>query len=163
MSESTNTQRFTSLLAGDGPIAIIIIKQPLAPIDEDERVIFPPTHPISKDGKKENQKPGYQIDSFSADENICEIDSPQSQSNRIEPKFKTIEDGKLVPQVEIEVGKEKVNLLDVGHRAGDAVVRMSSLAPEIHEAFTAAKSRDFFKLAAIPPTSRLRSLCSREC
>jgi len=167
------------LLKDDGPVAIII-KQPLAPVDEDERIIFPPTYPMTKwngrvhtirdgdyrvtvelptgfktdkDERKENQKPGYQIDRFPDGTNICEIDSPQSQSNRIEPRFKTIKEGKLVPQVEIQVGTEKVNLLDVGHRAGDAVVRMSSLAAEIHEAFTAAKSRDFFKLAMIAPTS----------
>lgn len=171
--------KIEDLLKDDGPVAIII-KQPLAPVDEDERVIFPPTYPITqwkgrfhtirdgdyrvtvelptgsktdKDEKKENQKPGYQIDRFPDGTSICEIDSPQSQSNRIEPRFKTIEEGKLVPQIEIQVGTERVNLLDVGHRAGDAVVRMSSLAAEIHEAFTAVKSGDFFKLAMIAPTS----------
>lgn len=169
------------LLLEDGPVALII-KQSLEPVDSEDPVIFPPTYPIpitswngrvhtirdgdyrvtvelpsgsknDKDKKKENQKPGYQIDHFPDGTNICEIDSPQSQSNRIEPKFKEIEEGKLVPQVEIQVGKAKVNLLDVGHRAGDAVVRMSSLADEIHDAFTAVKSHDFFKLATIAPTS----------
>ncbi|MBX3364024.1 MAG: type I-U CRISPR-associated protein Cas7 [Phycisphaeraceae bacterium] len=167
------------LLKAAGPVAIII-KQPLAPVDEDDRVIFPPTYPISKwngrvhtirdgdyrvtvelptgakddkDTNRDNQKPGYQIDRFPDGSNICEIDSPQSQSNRIEPKFKTIADGNLVPQVEIQVGSERVNLLDVGHRAGDAIVRMSSLAADIHDAFTEARSRDFFKLATIAPTS----------
>jgi CRISPR-associated protein Csb1 len=173
--------KIEDLLKEDGPVAIIV-KQPLSPVDEDDRVIFPPTYPMTqwngrvhtirdgdyrvtvelpsgskadKDEKKENQKPSYQIDRFPDGTNICEIDSPQSQSNRIEPRFKTIEVDrhKLVPQVEIQVGTEKVNLLDVGHRAGDAVVRMSSLAADIHEAFTAAKSRDFFKLARIAPTS----------
>jgi len=174
-----DSNKIENLLNDDGPVALII-KQPLAPVDQDDRIIFPPTYPITdwngrvhtirdgdyrvtvelpagskanKDEKKENQRPGYQIDRFPDGTNICEIDSPQSQSNRIEPKFKEIEGGKLVPQIEIQVGKEKVNLLDVGHRAGDAVVRMSSLAAEIHEAFTAAKSRDFFKLATLAPTS----------
>ena len=168
-------EKIENLLNNDGQVALII-KQPLAPVDEDDRIIFPPTYPITdwngrvhtirdgdyrvtvelptgskanKDVKKENQRPGYQIDRFSDGTNICQIDSPQSQSNRIEPKFKEIDEGKLVPQVEIRVGKEKVNLLDVGHRAGDALVRMSSLAAEIHEAFTAAKSRDFLKLATL--------------
>ncbi|MEW6235522.1 MAG: type I-U CRISPR-associated RAMP protein Csb1/Cas7u [Candidatus Omnitrophota bacterium] len=175
MSEIT----FNDLLKEDGPVALII-KQPLAPVDSENPVIFPPTYPLTKwngrihtiqDGEyrvsvelppdsksdksstKGDQKSGYNIDRFPDGTNICEIDSPQSQSNRIEPKFKTIEKGKLVPQVEIQVGKEKVNLLDVGHRAGDAVVRMSSIAAKIHEAFIAAKSHDFFKLATIAPTS----------
>jgi CRISPR-associated protein Csb1 len=171
--------KIENLLNDDGPVALII-KQPLAPVDEDDRIVFPPTYPVTdwngrvhtirdgdyrvtvelptgsktnKDEKKDKQRPGYQIDRFPDGTNICEIDSPQSQSNRIEPKFKEIDGGKLVPQVEIQVGREKVNLLDVGHRAGDAVVRMSSLAADIHEAFTAAKSRDFFKLATLAPTS----------
>jgi CRISPR-associated protein Csb1 len=168
-----------NLLKSDGPVAIII-KQPLAPVDDDERIIFPPTYPVTqwygrihtirdgdyrvtvelptgsksnKDEKKGNQKPGYQIDRFPDGTNICVIDSPQSQSNRVEPKFKTIENGELVPQIEIKIGKEKKNLLDLGHRAGDAAVRMSSLAAEIHDAFTAAKSHDCFKLAMLAPTS----------
>ena len=171
--------KIENLLNDDGPVALIK-KQSLAPVDEDDRIIFPPTYPITdwngrvhtirdgdyrvtvelptgskanKDEKKENQRPGYQIDRFFDGTNVCEIDSPQSQSNRIESKFKELDEGKLVPQVEIQVGKDKVNLLDVGHRAGDALVRMSSLAAEIHEAFTAAKSRDFFKLATVAPTS----------
>lgn len=173
------TNDIGNLLNNDGPVALII-KQPLAPVDEDDRIVFPPTYPLTewkgrvhtirdgdyrvtvelptgsranKDEKRENQRPGYQINRFPDGTNICEINSPQSQSNRIEPRFKEIAGGKLVPQVEIQVGNEKVNLLDVGHRAGDAVVRMSSLAAEIHEAFTAAKSRNVFKLATLAPTS----------
>src|SRR5207245_1604681 len=82
------------------------------------------------------------------------IDSPQSQGNRIEPKFKKkIKNGTLVPQIEIKVGKETVNLLDAGHRAADAVVRMSSLADRFHNAFVAARSRNYFELAKYAPTS----------
>ncbi len=166
-------------LEDDGPVALII-KQPLMPVDDEDPVIFPPTYPITtyksrvhtirdgdyrvsvelppdskadKNEKKEDQKPGYNIDRFPDGTNSCEIDSPQSQSNRIEPKFKTIKNGTLVPQIEIKVGKETVNLLDAGHRAADAVVRRSSLADKFHEAFVAAKSRNYFELAKYAPTS----------
>lgn len=166
-------------LKNDGPVALIV-KQPLMPVDEEDPVIFPPTYPITayksrvhtirdgdyrvsvelppdskadKNEKKEDQKPGYNIDRFPDGTNSCEIDSPQSQSNRVEPKFKTIKNGTLVPQIEIKVGKEPVNLLDAGHRAADAVVRMSSLADKFHEAFVAAKSRNYFELAKYAPTS----------
>ena len=169
----------SDLLLDDGPVALVI-KQQLAPIDEDERVIFPPTYPVTdwkgrvhtirdgdycvtielptgskadKDEKTERQRPGYQIDRFPDGTNICEIDSVQSQSNRVEPRFKKLGDGKLVPQIEIQAGNQKVNLLDIGHRAGDALVRFSTLAADIHDAFLAAKSRDFFKLATLAPTS----------
>jgi CRISPR-associated protein Csb1 len=179
MSESSDYSVFTSLLDSRGPIALII-KQELAPDDEDEKIIFPPTYPLTtfkgrvqrfehgeyrvsielppdtrrdKDERKDNQKPGYQIDHFPDGTNICEIDSIQSQSNRIEPQFKTIKDGKLVPQITIDVGKQTVNLLDAGHRAADAVVRMSSLASEFHKAWLAAKSGDLFELATLSPTA----------
>ncbi len=179
MSESTQYDEFTSLLDDDGPIAIII-KQELAPDDEDDKIIFPPTYPLTmfkgrvqrfehgeyrvsielppdtkrdKDERKETQKPGYQIDRFPDGTNICEIDSIQSQSNRIEPQFKAMKDGKLVPQITIEVGSQTVNVLDAGHRAADAVVRMSSHAAEFHKAWVAAKSGDLYELARLAPTA----------
>lgn len=170
---------FTSLLNDDGPIALII-KQELAPDDEDEKVIFPPTYPITqfkgriqrfehgeyrvsielppdtrrdKDEKKENQKPGYQIDRFPDGSNVCEIDSIQSQSNRIEPQFKTIKNGRLVPQITIAIHSQIVNLLDAGHRAADAIVRMSSLASKFYDAWKDAKAGDLFRLALLAPTT----------
>ncbi len=171
--------QFTAWLSDDGPVALII-KQPLWPVDEEEPVIFPPTYPMTtyktrvrtiqdgdyrvtvelppdsradKSEKKDDQKPGYNIDRFPDGTNSCEMDSPQSQSNRIEPRFKKIKGGALVPQIEIKVGTETVNLLDAGHRAADAVVRMSSLADKFHNAFIAAKSRNYFELAKYAPTS----------
>ncbi|MCI0387988.1 MAG: type I-U CRISPR-associated RAMP protein Csb1/Cas7u [Acidobacteria bacterium] len=171
--------QFGAWLTDDGPVALII-KQELRPVDEEDPVIFPPTYPMTtykarihtirdgdyrvsielppdsktdKNEKKEDQKPGYNIDRFPDGTNSCEIDSPQSQSNRIEPRFKKIKNGTLVPQIEIKVGKEIVNLLDAGHRAADAVVRMSSLADKFHDAFLAAKSRNYFELAKYAPTS----------
>jgi len=179
MSDTPNYKPFTSLLDEDGPIALII-KQELAPDDEVEKIVFPPTYPMTqfkgrvqrfehgeyrvsielppdtkrdKDERRDNQKPGYQIDRFPDGTNICEIDSIQSQSNRIEPQFKTIKNGKLVPQVTIDVGSQTVNLLDAGHRAADAVVRMSSRAAEFHKAWQAAKAGDLFLLATIAPTA----------
>jgi len=45
-----------------------------------------------------------------------------------------------------------VNLLDAGHRAADAVVRMSSLADRFHDAFLGIKADDHFTLATLAPT-----------
>lgn len=174
-------------LKPDGPVAVII-KQPLAPVDDEDPVIFPPTYPITTlkgrtqtiwdgeyrvsvefppndkvktAGDKENQRSGYNIDRFADGTNICEIDSPQSQANRIEPLFATIANGSLVPQIRIQVGndplhKKTVNLLvDAGHRAADAVVRMSSMANDFHKAFLDAKDQNHFTLAILAPTSLL--------
>jgi len=185
MSESASTQ-FTDFLKPDGPVAIVI-KQVLAPANEDDPIIFPPSYPLTtfkgrvhtvadgdyrvsvelppyprseKNEKASEQTAGYNIDRFPDGNNSCEIDSPQSQANRIEPEFKKPRYRDLVPQIEIKVGNDPsngtiVNLLDAGHRAGDAVVRLSSLANEFHKAFLDAKAGDHFTLATLAPTSLL--------
>jgi CRISPR-associated protein Csb1 len=158
----------------------IVIRQNLRPDDDGTNpVIFPPTYPMSaskgrihtirdgeyrvsvelpadakgKDESTANQKAGYNIDYFPGCKNSCEIDSPQSQANRIEPRLNA-----HVPKVTVQVGNDpvhakKVNLLDAGHRAADAVIRLSSLAAKFHEAFLAAKLDNHFPLATIAPTS----------
>jgi CRISPR-associated protein Csb1 len=173
---------FDSLLSISGPVAITI-KQPLAPVNEDDPVIFPPSYPMStrkgrvhtvrdgdyrvqvelppdskgeKNERGSEQKPGYNIDRFPDGTNCCEIDSPQSQANRIEPIFKA-QHKRLVPQIQIKVGKDgtNVNLLDAGHRAADAVIRMSSLADKFHAAFLDVKAGRHSTLATLAPTSLL--------
>jgi CRISPR-associated protein Csb1 len=178
MSESELTQ-FTDLLHPEGAVAIVI-KQALAPVNEDDPIISPPTYPLTtfkgrvhtvsdgdyrvsvelppdpkakKNEKASEQTAGYNIDRFPDGTNSCEIDSPQSQANRIEPMFKRAPYRDLVPQIEIKVGDNTVNLLDAGHRAGDAVVRLSSLADEFHTAFLDVKAGNHFKLATLAPTS----------
>jgi CRISPR-associated protein Csb1 len=76
----------------------------------------------------------------------------------MEPLFKMESDGgsfpPLVPQIEIKAGNKTVNLLDAGHRAGDAIVRYSTLGPALREAFADyQQSGDSTKLAKIAPTS----------
>ncbi len=179
---------FSRLLEPDGPVAIAI-KQSLAPVNEDDLIIFPPSYPMTRfkgrvhtvldgdyrvsvelpataTGKTEKQKKdseqtsGYNIDRFPDGTNSCEIDSPQSQANRIEPLFNLRDYQELVPQIQIKLGSElgtsaSVNLLDAGHRAADAVVRLSSLADKFHSAFLDAKQCNHFTLATLAPTSLL--------
>lgn len=169
------------LLDGNGPVAIVL-KQYLRPAEGIGEPIFPPTYPMPtyrgrvhtvrdgeyrvsvelppfrQDGKEDKSQDaaGYNIDEFKDGTNICEIDSPQSQANRLEPLFETIADGKLVPQIKIKVGKgHAVNLLAAGHRAADAVVRFSSLASSFDEAFKEAQKGSHLKLAKLAPTSIL--------
>ena len=110
--------------------------------------------------KASEQTAGYNIDKFPDGTNSCEIDSPQSQANRIEPEFKRPKYRDLVPQIEIKVGNDPskgtiINLLDAGHRAGDTIVRFSSLAGEFHDALLAVKAGNHFKLGILAPTSLL--------
>lgn len=110
----------------------------------------------SKKNEEDGQSAaGYNIDEFKDGSNMCEIDSPQSQANRLEPLFKTIKNGSLVPQITFKVGNESVNLLDAGHRAADAVVRLSSMVAEFHSAFEQVGKGNHVELARIAPTSLL--------
>jgi|GEM_PF-254457 len=148
----------------------LIIRQHLLPDDVENPVIFPPTYlkakgkaqnddadenKEKKESKKDQQESVYNLDDLGDGKNVCEIDSPQSDGNRSEPLFKSDALKHLVPQIVISVNGTPVNLLEAGHRAGDAVVRFSSLAAEFHTAFTRAGAGDHSILATLAPTSIL--------
>jgi CRISPR-associated protein Csb1 len=84
---------------------------------------------------------------------VCLIDSVGSQANRIEPLFAKKEYSGLVPQVVVKAGDRRVNLLEAGHRAGDAIVRCSALQDELRKAFKAVQRGDAVPLAKLAPTS----------
>ena len=143
-----------------GPVALHL-RQKLLPVEADENgVIFPPTYADI----------GYNIDTLADGTLVATIDSVGSQANRLEPIFKSTgkdQNGNelnplasLVPQIEIVLHKaggkvEKRSLLDLAHRAADAVVLASpTLAPEIAKAFEALRNTgNAAPLAAIAPTS----------
>jgi CRISPR-associated protein Csb1 len=134
-------------LQENGPAALTL-REHLMPVEGPDGVLFPATFAASED---KTFKGGYNIDTFS-DGNICLVDSVGSQANRIEPIFMKGEYAALVPQVTIDAGR-KVNLLEAGHRAGDAIVRCSALQEELQEAFKAAGKGNCEPLAKIAPTS----------
>jgi CRISPR-associated protein Csb1 len=148
MSELT---RFDGYLADDGPAALVL-KQPLMPAEGTDGVVFPATY-AGGDGFAG----GYNIDTDATGRNVALIDSVGSQANRIEPMFMAGQyDGKyahLVPQVAVKAGEKEVSILESGHRAGDALIRCSSLQPDIQKAFQAALRGDAEPLAKIAPTS----------
>jgi CRISPR-associated protein Csb1 len=146
MSENTLTQ-FDNYLATDGPAALVIREQ-LAPAEGADAVFFPPTYAeigYNIDGGYRTKDPNAQ--------NIALVDSVGSQANRIEPLFTEGEYAKLVPQIVIKAGEKTINLLDAGHRAGDAIVRCSSLQGDLQAAFKALLQGNALPLAKIAPTS----------
>lgn len=141
--------KFDELLQ-DKQVAALVASQPLESVGGPGDVIFPPTYPLG-----DKNEPGYNIDGFRNDENVCLIDSVGSQSNRLEPIFK--EDGyrHLVPQITIQHDDGVVHLLDASHRAADAFVRNT---PELNVAIRDAfldfkKTGNAEQLARIAPTS----------
>src|SRR5690606_36367238 len=80
-------------------------------------------------------------------------DSVGSQANRIEPIFGKAPYDALVPQVTIKAGEKLINLLEAGHRAGDAIVRCSALQEDLQKAFSSLLRGDATALGDIAPTS----------
>ncbi len=140
--------RFDHYLKSDGPVAIVIREQ-LAPVEGFDGVIFPATFAAGKEGFTG----GYNIDGDPNGENVALIDSVGSQANRIEPIFAESPYDSLVPQVVISAGTKEVNLLQAGHRAGDAIVRSTALHASIQAAFKEVLAGNTQPLAKIAPTS----------
>jgi len=141
-------------LTGQNGPAALVIREYLMPVEGHDAPVFPPTF-ASGDGFPG----GYNIDPPPTRDdpwktpNVCLMDSVGSQANRIEPIFAEDEIASLIPQIVVRAGDKEVNLLEAGHRAGDALVRCSELQDELHEAFRAVQMGDAEPLAKIAPTS----------
>jgi CRISPR-associated protein Csb1 len=144
MSELT---RFDHYLSEDGPAALVQ-KQHLMPVEGTDGVLFPATF-AAGDGFEG----GYNIDIDASGKNVALIDSVGSQANRIEPIFMEEKYKHLVPQILVTAGDKSVSILEAGHRAGDALIRCSSLQADIQKAFKAVLAGDASLLAKIAPTS----------
>lgn len=135
-------------LTDDRGPAALVIRESLMPVEGHDGVVFPATF-----ASGEGFAGGYNIDEFPDGKNVCLIDSVGSQANRIEPIFAEPAYAGLVPQVVVLAGPKRVNLLEAGHRAGDAIVRCSALQDELRDAFRAFQEGDAEPLAKIAPTS----------
>lgn len=145
---NNSLEKFDAWLIGDDGPAALVIREYLMPVEGRDGVIFPSTF-AAGDGFPG----GYNIDRFDDGKNVCLIDSVGSQSNRIEPIFLDEPLDGLVPQIVIHAGEKEINLLEVGHRAGDALARCSELQEELQQAFKAVLMGDAEPLARIAPTS----------
>jgi CRISPR-associated protein Csb1 len=138
----------TWLTADDA--AAIVIREPLVPVEGPDGVFFPATYAASED---KTFPGGYNIDPPMGEKNVCLVDSVGSQANRIEPIFANPGYSELVPQVIIEAGEKKVNLLEAGHRAGDAIVRCTTLQKTLQDAFKSVLRGNALPIAKVAPTS----------
>lgn len=134
-------------LADDGPAALVV-REFLMPVEGSDGVVFPATFAAG-----DNFAGGYNIDGEQNGNNVCLIDTVGSQANRIEPLFAEEKYKHLIPQIVVKAGEKEVNLLEAGHRAGDALVRCSSLQQELQDAFKWVLRGDAEPLAKIAPTS----------
>lgn len=149
-----------------GPVALHLTQKllPVEEIDGQGGVIFPPTYADI----------GYNIDTLSDGTRVVTIDSVGSQANRLEPIFKVAQGKALVPQIEIVLRREpcgeceackradecrnprqvKQSILDLAHRAADAVVQSSpTLRARVEKALKSLQDGDAGPLCALAPTS----------
>ena len=162
MSDTNATlAQFDNLIAADGPAALVV-REHLIPAEGADAVFFPATFADigynidyeKVESIKHNRDRERDFDKFNPRHNVCLIDSVGSQANRIEPMFKEEPYSALVPQIVIKAGDREINLLDAGHRAGDALARCSALKNELNAAFQAIlKNNNALPLAKIAPTS----------
>ncbi len=139
--------QFDYYLKDEGPAALVI-REYLTPVEGKDGVLFPATF-AAGDGFPG----GYNIDGDPAGDNVCLIDTVGSQANRLAPMFAEAAYKTLVPQSVVEAGDKQVNLLEAGHRAGDAIVRCSELQQTLQDAFKSVLKSDALPLAKIAPTS----------
>jgi CRISPR-associated protein Csb1 len=132
-------------------VAAIVIREPLVPVEGPGGVFFPATYAAAED--KKVFPGGYNVDPPEGEKNVCLVDSVGSQANRIEPLFAKPGYAELVPQIIIQAGGKSVNLLEAGHRAGDAIVRCTPLQKKLQDAFKAILRGSSMDMAKIAPTS----------
>ena len=147
------------------PVALTLTEL-LEPASGKDTVIFPPTyardekrkapeerlnHPYALDVLRRDLEP--EAAGETAEVNVCSLDSVGSQANRMESRFKQAPLSKLVPQVVINAGDLKVNLLDIGHRIADGAVRHSEFGEKGKPAIAALQAGNAGPLAQIAPTS----------
>jgi CRISPR-associated protein Csb1 len=149
MTTGNLLEKYDEWLEDSGPSALVI-REHLMPVEGRDGVLFPATFAASEDRVF---KGGYNVDEFPDGKNVCLIDSVGSQANRIEPQFTKKEYAGLVPQIVVKAGEKRVNLLEAGHRAGDAVVRCSGLQQQLRNAFREVLNGNAEPLAKISPTS----------
>jgi CRISPR-associated protein Csb1 len=171
MSNDTTLTQYDHLLNDDADVAAIVVRERLRPVQGARGVFFPPTFAATGRGKSD-----YQIDWFAPrDEdrktpeaaakegviaNRCTVDSVPSQANRLEARLLKYS-GTSIPKVTItgsRVGQGSIDLLEVGHRVGDAVVRYSKNGDKdgfepFEVALQAYVKGDAAPLAKLAPTS----------
>jgi CRISPR-associated protein Csb1 len=133
------------------PPSAVVLREYLVPVEGRDGVLFPPTFAAAENARE--FPGGYNIDEIGNGENVCLIDSVGSQANRIEPMFAVSPYAELVPQIVVKAGSRSVNLLEAGHRAGDAIVRCTNLGRGLKSDFEALRSGNAVPLAKKAPTS----------
>ena len=142
-----------SQLVSDSGIVALTFRQELQAVDGPDIPIFPPTYPTPKDGWKHKFDTPYTVNETTDGVRVCDLDSVQSQANRMEAVF-TTDLADVVPQLAVQAGtRPPVPLTELPHRIVDAAIRATDLSDDIRSWMEAADSGDPEPLARVAPTS----------
>lgn len=146
------SQLMNSLVADSGIVALTF-RQVLEPIDGPDVPIFPPTYPAPEDAGRHRFDSPYTINETEDGTRICDLDSVQSQANRMEAAF-SADLADVVPRHAVQAGNHPpIPLTELPHRIVDASIRATGLANEIREWMLHFDAGDPEPLARVAPTS----------
>jgi CRISPR-associated protein Csb1 len=138
-------------IATDPDVVAITMRRTLAPLDGPDVPVFPATYPAPEKGKHRLDSP-YTINELRDGRLVADLDSVQSQANRMEAAFSG-PFAQLVPQHAIEAGGRRASLVELPHRLADAVARASDLRDAIHAAMEDYAAGKPSKVAKLCPTA----------
>lgn len=132
-------------------LVAIRMRRTLVPLDGPDVPVFPPTYPPPERGQHRFDSP-YTINQLRDGTLVVDLDSVQSQANRMEAAFS----GPLihlVPQHQVIAGTHAVSLVELPHRIADAAARATDLRDPIHAAMLAYAAGDPGPVARLCPTA----------
>ena len=139
-------------LIADSTIVALTLRQPLASVEASDVPVAPPTYPPARETGTHRFDTPYPVNETRDGVRLCELDSVQSQANRMEAAF-TAALADVVPHHVVRAGRLERDLTALPHRNADAAIRATALEPRIRAAFEAYDAGDAVPMARIAPTS----------
>lgn len=139
-------------LMADADVVALTLRQPLVSVDGPDVPVFPPTYPPDQKRKTHRYDTPYTINEMKDGTRTCELDSVQSQANRMEEAFVGVL-ADVVPRHVVSAGNHQIDLVSLPHRITDASIRATKFAGEIKASLEAFEAGDPVPLASIAPTS----------
>jgi CRISPR-associated protein Csb1 len=121
--------------------------------DRDRNIVpvFPPSY-ARGEGEEGSE---YVLNRLPDGTFSCDLDSPQSQANRLEPLFAKAPLNEFIPQHTVTLREGNKSFFEIGHRVADAAVRFSDgkAFQKLEAALSALNSGNALPLARLAPTS----------
>ena len=141
-------------LIGDETLVALTYRQGLVPVEGSDARVHPPTYPVArpKNARQDERRTQYVINELGDGTRVCDLDTVQSQANRMEASYRGALSG-FIPRHAVEAGGHLVDLTRLPHRLADASIRATGLAGQIRDGFESFADGDAAPLARLGPTS----------